>query len=50
MGTTTLNGGNLALPLAEDVLQFGYGKLLLFQQQQQPDAGRIGREAQGFED
>ncbi len=43
-------GGNLALRLADDVLQFGHGKLFLLEQQEQAQAAGIGGQAQRFQD
>ncbi len=43
-------GGNLALALGQNLLQFGYGQFLLFEQQEDAQAIRIGRQPQGFQD
>src|ERR1035438_9673255 len=43
-------GGNLALPLGQDLLEFGHGQFFLFQKEQDAQAIRVGRQPQGFQD
>ena len=42
--------GNLALPFGQDLLQLGHRQFFLFEQQQDAQAIRIGRQPQGFQD